>query len=111
MNVSSTLGMQATRQFDRNRLLALKGGAITHGHQIGATSAVLTTRLIHSMQRDQLKRGIATLCIGAAKALRSPSSWSRNYRPGPARREPGTYNHGRRSWRLRFRGNTGGHRV
>ena len=35
----------------------VEGGAIAHGHPIGATGAVLTTRLLHSMQRDGLKRG------------------------------------------------------
>lgn len=34
-----------------------KGGSIAHGHVIVATSAVLTTRLLPSMQHDQLKRG------------------------------------------------------
>jgi len=43
----------------------VEGSAIAHGHPIGATGAVLTTRLIHSMRRDGLKRGIVTLCIGA----------------------------------------------
>ena len=30
----------------------------------GATGAILTTKLIHSMRRDGLKRGLVTLCIG-----------------------------------------------
>ena len=28
------------------------GGAIAHGHPIGASGAVLTTRLLHSMRRE-----------------------------------------------------------
>ena len=36
---------------------------------IGATGAVLTTRLIHSMRRDGLKRGIVTLCIGGGQGI------------------------------------------
>ena len=35
----------------------------------GATGAVLTTRLIHSMRRDGLKRGIVTLCIGGGQGI------------------------------------------
>jgi len=46
-----------------------EGGAIAHGHPIGATGAVLTTRLLHSMQRDALKRGIVTLCIGGGQGI------------------------------------------
>jgi acetyl-CoA C-acetyltransferase len=43
--------------------------AIAHGHPIGATGAVLTTRLIHSMRRDGLKRGLVTLCIGGGQGI------------------------------------------
>ena len=35
----------------------VEGGAIAHGHPIGASGAVLTTRLLHSMQRDGIKQG------------------------------------------------------
>jgi acetyl-CoA C-acetyltransferase len=47
----------------------VEGGAIAHGHPIGATGAVLTTRLLHSMRRDGLKRGLVTLCIGGGQAV------------------------------------------
>jgi acetyl-CoA C-acetyltransferase len=47
----------------------VEGGAIAHGHAIGATGAVLTTRLLHSMKRDGLKRGIVTLCIGGGQGI------------------------------------------
>ena len=36
---------------------------------IGATGAVLTTKLIHSMRRDGLKRGLVTLCIGGGQGI------------------------------------------
>ncbi|ABS69169.1 Thiolase [Xanthobacter versatilis] len=51
-------------------IVNVEGGAIAHGHPIGASGAILTTRLIHSMQRDGLKRGIVTLCIGGGQASR-----------------------------------------
>jgi acetyl-CoA C-acetyltransferase len=47
----------------------VEGGAIAHGHPIGATGAILTTRLLHSMKRDGLKRGIVTLCIGGGQGV------------------------------------------
>jgi acetyl-CoA C-acetyltransferase len=50
-------------------IINVEGGAIAHGHPIGATGAVLTTRLIHSMRRDALKRGIVTLCIGGGQGI------------------------------------------
>jgi acetyl-CoA C-acetyltransferase len=50
-------------------LVNVEGGAIAHGHPIGATGAVLTTKLIHSLRRDGLKRGIVTLCIGGGQGI------------------------------------------
>lgn len=50
-------------------IVNVEGGAIAHGHPIGATGAVLTTRLLHSMQRDGCKRGIVTLCIGGGQGI------------------------------------------
>ena len=50
-------------------IVNVEGGAIAHGHPIGATGAVLTTRLLHSMARDGLKRGIVTLCIGGGQGI------------------------------------------
>jgi acetyl-CoA C-acetyltransferase len=50
-------------------IVNVEGGAIAHGHPIGATGAVLTTRLIHSMRRDGRKRGIVTLCIGGGQGI------------------------------------------
>lgn len=50
-------------------IVNVEGGAIAHGHPIGASGAVLATRLMHSMQRDGLKRGIVTLCIGGGQGI------------------------------------------
>jgi acetyl-CoA C-acetyltransferase len=47
----------------------VEGGAIAHGHPIGASGAVLTTRLLHAMQRQGLKRGVVTLCIGGGQGI------------------------------------------
>ncbi|MDT8449066.1 MAG: thiolase family protein [Wenzhouxiangellaceae bacterium] len=45
------------------------GGAIAHGHPIGATGAVLTTRLIHALKRAGQRRGVATMCIGGGQGI------------------------------------------
>jgi acetyl-CoA C-acetyltransferase len=50
-------------------IVNVDGGAIALGHPIGATGAVLATRLMYSMQRDGLKRGIVTLCIGGGQGI------------------------------------------
>jgi acetyl-CoA C-acetyltransferase len=53
----------------------VEGGAVAHGHPIGATGAILATRLMHSMRRDGLRRGVVALCIGGGqgRGSRSPS--------------------------------------
>jgi acetyl-CoA C-acetyltransferase len=50
-------------------IVNVEGGAVAHGHPIGATGAILATRLIHSMRRDGLKRGVVTLCIGGGQGI------------------------------------------
>ena len=50
-------------------IVNVEGGAIAHGHPIGATGAVLTTRLLHAMKRNGLKRGVVTLCIGGGQGI------------------------------------------
>jgi acetyl-CoA C-acetyltransferase len=50
-------------------IVNVEGGAIAHGHPIGASGAVLTTRILHSMQREGLERGVVTLCIGGGQGI------------------------------------------
>ncbi len=50
-------------------IINVDGGAIAHGHPIGATGAVLTTRLLYAMQADGIRRGIVTLCIGGGQGI------------------------------------------
>jgi acetyl-CoA C-acetyltransferase len=50
-------------------IVNVEGGAIAHGLPIGATGAVLVTRLLHSMQRDGIERGVVTLCIGGGQGI------------------------------------------
>jgi len=40
------------------------GGAIAHGHPLGATGAVLMTKLVHELRRDGGRYGLQTMCIG-----------------------------------------------
>jgi len=44
------------------------GGACALGHPIGATGARIITTLIHALQRQGKKRGLAALCIGGGEA-------------------------------------------
>jgi acetyl-CoA C-acetyltransferase len=47
----------------------VNGGACALGHPIGATGARITTTLLHALQARNLKRGIASLCIGGGEAV------------------------------------------
>jgi acetyl-CoA C-acetyltransferase len=47
----------------------VEGGALAHGHPIGATGAVLTVRLLHAMRRGLARRGVVTLCIGGGQGI------------------------------------------
>ncbi len=50
-------------------IVNVEGNSIAHGHPIGATGAIQTTRLLHSMQRDRLNRGVVTMCIGGGQGI------------------------------------------
>jgi acetyl-CoA C-acetyltransferase len=50
-------------------IVNVDGGAIAHGHPIGATGSVLVTRLLHGMRRDGIRRGVVTLCIGGGQGI------------------------------------------
>ena len=45
----------------------MEGGAVAHGHPIGATGAILTTRLLYALRRSGLRRDIVSLCIGGGQ--------------------------------------------
>ena len=47
----------------------VNGGAIAHGHPIGATGAILTTKLLHEMERRGVRYGVVTLCIAGGLGI------------------------------------------
>ena len=49
--------------FDLNKLNP-NGGAIALGHPVGASGCRILVTLLHEMEARNLKRGLATLCIG-----------------------------------------------
>ncbi|MBX2997044.1 MAG: thiolase family protein [Caldilineaceae bacterium] len=44
------------------------GGAIAMGHPLGATGAILMTKLIHELERTKGRYGLQTMCIGHGQA-------------------------------------------
>lgn len=47
----------------------VNGGAIALGHPIGASGARILVTLIHEMIRQDVKKGLATLCIGGGQGI------------------------------------------
>jgi acetyl-CoA C-acetyltransferase len=47
----------------------VNGGAVALGHPIGASGARILVTLLYEMQRRNLKRGIAALCLGGGNAV------------------------------------------
>jgi acetyl-CoA C-acetyltransferase len=47
----------------------VNGGAVALGHPIGASGARILTTLLHALKGRNLKRGIATLCLGGGNGV------------------------------------------
>ncbi|AXA93807.1 acetyl-CoA C-acyltransferase [Massilia sp. YMA4] len=45
------------------------GGAIAHGHPIGATGAILLTKVAHALRRTSERRAVVSLCIGGGQGI------------------------------------------
>ena len=55
-------------QLDESRV-NVNGGAIALGHPIGASGARVLTTLVHALHTRNLKRGLASLCLGGGNAV------------------------------------------
>jgi acetyl-CoA acyltransferase len=42
----------------------VNGGAIAVGHPLGASGAILMTRLLYELERRDLRYGLETMCCG-----------------------------------------------
>jgi acetyl-CoA C-acetyltransferase len=59
-----------TRQLRLNpEKVNVNGGAVALGHPIGASGARILVTLLYELQRRDLKRGIAALCLGGGNAV------------------------------------------
>ena len=45
------------------------GGAIAHGHPIGATGAILITKVAHALKRTGASKAVVSLCIGGGQGI------------------------------------------
>ena len=49
--------------------LNVRGGAIALGHPVGASGARVLVTLLHHLEDNGLRRGIASLCIGGGMGI------------------------------------------
>ena len=49
--------------------LNVNGGAIALGHPIGATGARILVTLLHEMEKRNVRRGLATLCVSGGLGM------------------------------------------
>jgi acetyl-CoA C-acetyltransferase len=47
----------------------VNGGAIAHGHPLGATGSALVTKLVHELERTGKDRALSTMCIGFGQGI------------------------------------------
>ncbi|MBX2811579.1 MAG: acetyl-CoA C-acyltransferase [Myxococcales bacterium] len=55
-------------KLDRKKV-NIRGGAVALGHPIGASGARIFTTLLHAMESEGAKRGLASLCIGGGEGV------------------------------------------
>ena len=61
--------MAAMRELDLpHDKVNIHGGACALGHPVGASGARIIVTLLAALEKHDLKRGVATLCIGGGEA-------------------------------------------
>ena len=45
------------------------GSGISLGHPVGATGAIITTKLLHELKRSSSRYGLTTMCIGGGQGI------------------------------------------
>jgi acetyl-CoA C-acetyltransferase len=66
----SVAAIAVTRQLKLDpQKVNVNGGAVALGHPIGASGARVLVTLLYELQRRNLKRGIAALCLGGGNAV------------------------------------------
>ncbi|MFW8572022.1 acetyl-CoA C-acyltransferase [Corynebacterium pseudodiphtheriticum] len=45
------------------------GGAVAHGHPVGASGAILTVKILHHLRATGKKYGLVTMCIGGGQGI------------------------------------------
>jgi len=70
VELNEAFSVAVTRQLRLNpEKVNVNGGAVALGHPIGASGARILVTLLYELQRRDLKRGVAALCLGGGNAV------------------------------------------
>jgi acetyl-CoA C-acetyltransferase len=66
----AAVAMRFTKDLNLDpEIVNVNGGAIAMGHPLGATGAMILGTLIDELERRDLRRGLATLCVGGGMGI------------------------------------------
>ncbi len=66
----ASVAMRFMRDLDiSHEITNVNGGAIALGHPLGATGAMILGTLLDELERRDLRRGLATLCVGGGMGI------------------------------------------
>jgi acetyl-CoA C-acetyltransferase len=66
----AAVAMRFTKDLDLDpEIVNVNGGAIAMGHPLGATGAMILGTLLDELERRDLRRGLATLCVGGGMGI------------------------------------------
>jgi acetyl-CoA C-acetyltransferase len=66
---AQSLAVLKDLELDGDARVNPNGGAIAHGHPIGATGSILVAKILSEMEREDHKLGLVTLCIGGGQGI------------------------------------------
>ncbi|MBK3883132.1 MULTISPECIES: beta-ketothiolase BktB [Stutzerimonas stutzeri subgroup] len=65
---AQALAVAQSLEFDPDKV-NVNGGAIAHGHPVGATGSILTLKALYELERLDRRRALITLCIGGGQGI------------------------------------------
>ncbi|MFS0386021.1 acetyl-CoA C-acyltransferase [Corynebacterium striatum] len=65
---AQTIAVQDELGFDPEKT-NIYGGAVAHGHPVGATGVILITKLAYALRRLNKRYGLVTMCIGGGQGI------------------------------------------
>lgn len=65
---AQAMAVAQTLEFDPSKV-NVNGGAIAHGHPVGATGSMITLKALYELERLGKRRALITMCIGGGQGI------------------------------------------